>query len=117
MMTRIGAGDPDFNLRNTPCFMIRQPNASTHTFVSVIEPHGLYDLTREVTENYQSNISNIELLKDDNAFSAIKITVMNGHQFLFITVNSDFDGLKSRTVTVNNKSITFTGNYYFAEIN
>ncbi len=117
MMTRIGAGDPDFNLRNTPCFMIRQPNATTHTFVSVIEPHGLYDLTREVTENYQSNISNIELLKDDNAFSAVKITVMNGKQFMFITVNSDFDGSKSRTVTVNNQSISFTGNYYFVEIN
>ena len=117
MMIRIGAGDPDFNLRNTPCFMIRQPNASIHTFVSVIEPHGLYDLTREVTENYQSNIANIELLKDDNTFSVVKITVMNGQQFLFITTNSDYDGSKSRTVTVNNHSISFTGNYYFTEIN
>jgi len=116
LMTRIGAGDPNFNLRNTPCFMLRQPDATNHTFVSVIEPHGLYDLTREVTVGAESNIDKLELLKDDADYSAVRITLMNRQQFLFITANSDFDGTKSRTVTINNKSILFTGNYYFTEI-
>jgi len=117
MMTRIGAGDPDFNLRNTPCFMIRQQNTVNHTFVSVIEPHGLYDLTREVTLGFESNVANIELSKDDENFTAAKIKTRNNLQFLFITVNKDFGEFKNRTLTVEGKIITFTGNFYFVEIN
>ena len=115
-MTRIGAGDPDFNLRNTTCFMIHQPNATTHTFVSVIEPHGLYDLTREVTENYDSNLSNLVLLRDDEAFSAVIISLKNGQKFLFITANKDFDESKIKTLVIKDKTISFKANYYFSEI-
>jgi len=117
LMTRIGAGDPNFNLRNDPCFMIRQPNVSNHTFVSVIEPHGLYDLSREVTTNFDTNFANIELIKDDENFSAVKIETKNNHRFIFITVNKDFGDLKERKVLINNNLISFTGNYYFSAYN
>ena len=115
-LTRVGANDPNFNLRDTPCFLIRQPETKNHTFVSVIEPHGLYDLTREVTENYATNLSDLKLIKDDDAFSAVKISLKNGKQFLFITANKDFDNANTRTTIINNKTISFTGNYYFTEI-
>ncbi|MEI8271225.1 MAG: heparinase II/III family protein [Paludibacter sp.] len=116
MMTRIGAGDPDFNLRNTACFLVRQPNASTHTFVSLIEPHGLYDLKREITENYETNLTGLNLIKEDEFFSAVKISLKNGQTFLFITLNRDFGNSKLRTITINDKKISFIGNYYFSEI-
>ena len=115
-LTRLGANDPNFNFRNTTGFLIRQPGATNHTFVSVIEPHGLYDLTREVTENYDTNLSDLKLIKDEDDFSAVKISLKNGKQFLFITTNKDFDKAKTRTISINNKTISFTGNYYFAEI-
>ena len=115
-LTRIGANDPNFNLRDTPCFLIRQPRVSNHTFVSVIEPHGLYDLTREVTEGYETNLSELTLIKDDEDFSAVKISLKKGQKFLFITANRDFDNSKTRTIIINNKTISFTGNYYFTDI-
>jgi hypothetical protein len=115
-LTRVGANDPNFNLRDTPCFLIRQPKTTNHTFVSLIEPHGLYDLTREVTEGFETNLSDLKLIKDDDAFSAVKISLKNGKQFLFVTVNKDFDNTKARTITMNNETISFSGNYYFAEI-
>lgn len=116
MMTRIGADDPNFNLRNDPCFMIRQTNTSNHTFVSVIEPHGLYDLSREVTSGYETKISGMNLLIDNDSFSAVKVETKNNQQYLFITVNKDFSDLKERKVLLNGKSISFTGNYYFQHI-
>lgn len=116
MMTRIGAGDPNFNLRNDPGFLICQPNVSNHTFISIIEPHGLYDLNREVTSNFESNIINIELLKDNENVSAVKISTKNGHQFLFISANKDFSESNKQNVELNGKTISFTGNYYFNEI-
>jgi hypothetical protein len=116
LMTRIGANDPDFNLRFDPCFMVRQKKATNHSFVSVIEPHGLYDLSREVTSGFQSNISEIKLLTDNNNHSIVKISARNGANYLFITVNSDFDSNKQRSVKAEGKTITFNGNYYLIEI-
>ena len=84
--------------------------------MSVIEPHGLYDLTREVTAGFESNVTNIVLLKDNEDFTATKIEKKNGHKFIFITVNKDFGELKNRIVKLNDSTISFTGNYYFSEI-
>jgi len=117
LMTRIGAGDPEFNLRNDPCFMIRQSNVSNHTFVSVIEPHGLYDLSREVTTNFNTNIAGVKLIKDNEAYSAITVETKDNHTFLFITVNKDFGESKEHTILLNGNSISFTGNYYFSAYN
>lgn len=116
-LTRVGANDPTFNLRDTPCFLIRQPKTTHHTFVSVIEPHGLYDLTREVTVGFETNVSDLKLIKDDEAFTAVEISMKNGKQFLFITANNDFSSTKTRNIEIDNKTISFTGNFYFAEIN
>jgi len=117
LMTRIGAGDPDFNLRNDPCFMIRQPNVKNHTFVSVIEPHGLYDLSREITTNFNSNIANVELIKNDEAYTTVTIETKNNQNFLYIIANKDFGDSTERTISVNGKSISFIGNYYFSAYN
>lgn len=116
LLTRVGAGDPDFNLRNETCFMIRQTKQTNHTFVSIIEPHGLYDLTREVTSRYESNVVNLELIQDDKNFSVVKITAKDGDSYIFITVNSNFSDSLKRTIMLNGKNISFTGNYYFSEI-
>ncbi|MFZ4455961.1 MAG: alginate lyase family protein [Bacteroidales bacterium] len=115
-LTRIGAGDQDFNLRNDAAFMIRQSNRISHTFASVIEPHGLYDLNKEVTAGFDSFVSKIELLRDDENFSALKIIAKNGSTYIFVTVNSDFGETKNRVMSYRGKKMTFTGNYYFGEL-
>lgn len=116
MMTRIGASDPDFNLRSDAGFMIRQKNATNHSFVSIIEPHGLYDLSREVTSGFKSNIREIKLLTDNENHSIVKFQTINGGDFVFITMNKDFDKDKQHSVIAEGKSITFTGNYHLEEI-
>ena len=116
MMTRIGANDPNFDLRNDPSFMVRQPNVSNHTFVTVIEPHGLYDLNREITSGSETNIKGIEMLKDNVDYTAVKVLLKNGSSFLFITTNKDFGQNSKRTIDLNGKTISITGNYYFEQI-
>lgn len=116
LFTRLGANDPDFNLRSETAFMLRQPNSTRHSFVSVIEPHGLYDLTKEITENYKSGITGIEVLNDDSEYTAVKIRTSSSKTFLLIIQNKDFDAAKTRTVQINGKDITFRGNYFFKDI-
>ncbi|MFT3753730.1 MAG: alginate lyase family protein [Paludibacter sp.] len=115
--TRIGAGDPNFNLRNDPCFMLRQPNVKNHTFVSLIEPHGQYDLSKEITSGFETSIKNIEVLADNVDYTAIKILTKNGDSSLFITMNKDFDNAKSRKAIIAGKEILFNGNYYYSDYN
>ncbi|MGB5449393.1 MAG: heparinase II/III family protein, partial [Woeseiaceae bacterium] len=42
LFTRLGANDPEFNLRRDAAFMIRRKGVSDTVFVTVVEPHGSY---------------------------------------------------------------------------
>jgi hypothetical protein len=115
-LTRIGANDPEFNLRNEAAFMLRENNTGNHSFASVIEPHGLYDLVGEVTIGFESNIKNLELIEDNTDFSALQIKMKNSKQFVFITVNNNFNSNTERTFKIDNQIFKFKGNYHFEEI-
>lgn len=116
MLTRIGANDPDFNLRNDPAYMIRQKETANHTFVSIVEPHGLYDLSREVTSGFTSNIQNIIILSDNDEYTAISFTTTTNKSYLFVTLNKGFDANKMNNLDLNGKKVSFMGNFYFEEI-
>ncbi|WP_425325595.1 heparinase II/III domain-containing protein [Planctobacterium marinum] len=60
LFTQIGANDPDFNLRNEQAVIRRVEGAKQHTFVSVFEPHGDYNPSKEYTLNASSQLSAIE---------------------------------------------------------
>ncbi len=114
-LTRLGANDPEFNFRPEAALIIRQPASMNHTFVNVVEPHGLYDLTKEVTSGYRSFIYKIEKLVDNDNYTAIRITTTNNKTLIFVTVNQNFDHNKIHNIKINNTTITFTGNYYYSE--
>lgn len=109
MMTRTGANDPYFNLRQDPAFMIRQHNAANHTFVSVIEPHGLYDITKEVTIGYRSNIASLKLIVDNESFSVIEVITTNNETILFAVSNQVAKGTIQFDYQGNKYDLT--GNY------
>jgi hypothetical protein len=114
LFTRTGAADPDFNLRYEPCFMLRQPQVKQHTFVSVIEPHGLYDLNKEVTVDYKSSVSAVEIIQDNDELTAIKLTIGNGKVYILVVANN----IKSsdKTFDYQNNKIKLSDNYYFSSV-
>ena len=59
-LTRLGANDPDNNLRNEQALIVRA-NGNASTFVTVFERHGRYDNDEEVTVFSGSSIEGIEL--------------------------------------------------------
>ncbi len=60
LFNRIGANDPNFNLRNEPSFMLRK-KAKDSMFVSVIEPHGEFNPREEYTIQSESEIKDITM--------------------------------------------------------
>lgn len=73
-LNRIGGTDPNFNLRNEPCLMLRQKEAGNHTFVSAIEVHGDYNPQMEYTLSPYSAIRSIAVPVDTDEHTVIEIT-------------------------------------------
>ncbi len=79
LFTRIGANDPNFNLRAEQA-VIQRVNSADHTFLTVLETHGEYNPILEYTNDSASAIKTISLqqseasdvvlieLKDDTRF-------------------------------------------------
>lgn len=116
LFTRLGANDPDFNLRNDPGLIIRQHHSPRHTFVSTVEPHGLYDLNKEVTSGFKTQLTQLELLVDTDEMSAVKFEIEGGKAYLFVCMNAQFDTSAARSISIEGKTISFTGNYYLTEL-
>ena len=113
LLTRIGANDPEFNLRRDPALMLRTKNAKNRTFVSVIESHGSYSAVSESAVNSKSSIKSIKTLLDSEDYTAIEITNTKGNVKVFVTVNINASENTKHSITINGKNYEWTGSYYF----
>lgn len=60
ILGQIGANDPSFNLRREPLVIQRAAGSDSATFVSILEPHGLYDGAAEQTIDSDSQIASLK---------------------------------------------------------
>ncbi|MGN6418191.1 MAG: heparinase II/III domain-containing protein [Pseudobacter sp.] len=62
----LGADDPNLNLRTEKAFMLTQPAATSHTFISITEPHGRNNTIAEVTTGAKAQVKDLTLLSSTN---------------------------------------------------
>jgi hypothetical protein len=110
---RIGANDPEFNLRREAGFIIRRKEANNTLFVSTIEAHGSYSPVSESAVNSNSTISALEVVLDTEDYTAISITTVKDISKLFIVANTNASKEATHTVKINNKNYEWSGSYYF----
>lgn len=78
---RLGANDPDFNLRNSStAYLVREPKAKSHTFVSLIETHGEYDVVWETSANLVSKCQSVAVTTNNDREIVVEM-VYNGQPF------------------------------------
>ncbi|MEH0152793.1 alginate lyase family protein [Limibacter armeniacum] len=109
LMGRIGANDPNFNLRNEPCLIVRQPKAGNHLFASVIEPHGVFDPTSEYTAQSSSKIKGIEVISDTDDATIVRITSQQGKHFLLMVANDKAEKNALHSVDTPKQTYQWTG--------
>lgn len=114
LMTRLGANDPYFNLRPITAFMIRQKDIQNHTFISVIEPHGSYDISKEVTEGYKTNIESIKTIEDNEQFTAVEINTTNNITIVLAVMNKKANENAEYSFTYRGNQISILDNYHFS---
>ncbi|WP_394749954.1 alginate lyase family protein [Spongiimicrobium salis] len=112
---RLGAKDPQFNLRRDASFMLRRKNTQSTLFVSTIEAHGSYNPVTELSVNASSSIEKLQVVFDSEMYTAVTIENGKGASGLFILSNKNSSKKDKHTLTINTKNYQWTGPYHFVE--
>tara|TARA_R110000868_G_scaffold112169_3_gene302265 strand:- start:1554 stop:3818 length:2265 start_codon:yes stop_codon:yes gene_type:complete len=112
LLVRLGANDPNFNLRRDAGIIIRKKNTKKATFVNVIETHGTYSPVTENAINASSSIANVSIAFEDQDYVAVSITGKNGVTDLFIIATKDNSKDKIHNLMVNGTNYSWTGSKY-----
>ena len=113
LFTRIGANDPAFNLRRDAALIIRRTNVSDTVFASIIEPHGNYDPVSESATNSRSNVASLQVVVDDDDYTAILIEDTDGRVSVFIVANRNSAADGNHHLIVGDDAYQWTGPFLY----
>jgi len=112
IMGRTGANDPNFNLYQEPMMVVRR-NATSHLFVSVIEPHGFFNEAGEVSRNALSSIADLRVLITTAEMSVVEITKKDGKTYRLALSNV---GSGNHSYSVYGAESKWQGQFDFEEV-
>jgi hypothetical protein len=113
LFTRIGANDPDFNLRRDPAFMIRRQIAGNTLFATVIEAHGGYSPVSELAVNSNSSIARLAIAHSDERYTAVSIEDLDGRKSLFVLANLDASSVAEHRLELGGQAYRWTGPHQY----
>lgn len=105
-LTRVGANDPDNNLRNEQALLLRSRGQAA-SFVSVYERHGLYDSDEEVTVYAGGTVKEIRTENIGDVTAYITRTDTNKEIVVFYAEGAD--EATEYELTYNNESVSWRG--------
>lgn len=111
VLTRLGANDPNFNLRNESGYMVRTKDKKNYTFVSIIEPHGSFDPKLESVQDPHSKVETIQILKQDENYTVVLVTFKNKKSYTLAFSNKEAKSDSRHKVSINGKNMEWRGNY------
>ena len=113
LFTRLGANDPNFNLRNESGFITRKNDVRSHRFVSVIEPHGQYNPAKEFTISAETMIAKLNYLSRGSV-DIVEIELKNQASYLLAVNNKNSSNAK---FSYKNNDYQFDGRFTLIQIN
>ena len=109
MFTRIGANDPDFNLRREPGVLVRRRGVANTVFASVIEPHGRYSPVTEIAEQARPAIASVAVVHDDAQYTAVALRFASGGRQIFALAHADASPSAHHTLDIAGQTVDWTG--------
>ncbi|WP_420580888.1 heparinase II/III domain-containing protein [Reichenbachiella sp.] len=110
ILTRIGANDPNFNLRRDPGLIHRRKGGNT-LFASLYEIHGNYDYASERPINSFTSIASLEVLHQSEAYAIVGFELKTGERYHFAFSLSDDDEGGRHAVETSNGQLEWNGIY------
>lgn len=109
---RIGANDPDFNLRSEPGFILRK-SAISHVFASVIEAHGSFDPVTELAPGATGKIESVSVLASTDEGTVVEIVGKDSVRMVFMVANGSASDTARHRISTNGCEYSWVGNYQF----
>ncbi len=116
LFTRLGADDPEFNLRRDAALIIRRKEAKDTVFASIVEPHGSYSPVSELAVNSNSSVAELKVVYDDRNYTAVSIEDVKGHTSMFILSNIDASASEQHELEIDDKAYQWTGPYHYGDM-
>ncbi|MFC2080260.1 heparinase II/III family protein [Bacteroidota bacterium] len=110
ILTRTGAGDPNYNLRVEPALIIRETKKKDHVFASVLETHGNQNESTEMVSNQEAVITGIKTLPIEGEYVAIEFETRKSTYIFLSTIESD-QYEKEHSLSIAGMEYKWTGNY------
>lgn len=115
IFARLGANDPDFNLRRDAALIIRREDSANTVFASLIEPHGTYSPVSELSVGPNSSVSRLEVVHNGPAYTAVTIEDLEQRSSVFIIASGDASSTKQHQLKIGSKEYHWKGPYYFVD--
>ena len=116
LLGRVGASDPDFNLRPDPGLIVRRKNTANTVFASVVERHGAYSAVTELTTEPYGRIASVTVIHDDERYTAVELADREGRQSVFVVANGDHAANAKHTLKTANRKLQWQGPYYYLNL-
>ncbi len=117
LFVRLGANDPDFNLRRDAALMLRRASAdATTTFATTIETHGSYSPVSELTVQPRGDITSVRVAHDDARYTAVLIRDRDDGENLFIVANDNVASEARHALEVEGHRFAWTGPFHYAAL-
>ena len=109
VMARIGANDPNLNLRADPGFMLRT-RATNQVFASVLEPHGIWDGTKEYTSGGFPNIQSVQVVAATDEGTVVKVAGKDGLAWTILISNRPDNATAEHRIEAGGEVYAWKGN-------
>jgi len=109
IFARLGATDPDFNLRSEPAFILRQ-TGQDHVFASVLETHGYFNESIEASVGARGLVESVTVIGDNEVGTVVSIKTTTGNTYLYgISNQSDAEQGNEHRVTFEGETYCWKG--------
>ena len=109
VFARIGANDPNFNLRRDPVLIHKRENTASTLFANIMEIHGMYNPADEIPINSFNSVKSVSVILDSEEYSVVEIALANNKRYIFSISNKDSSKEKKHSIETKNGSLSWNG--------
>lgn len=114
LLTRIGANDPNLNLRRDPGFILRRTAGNT-LFANLYETHGSYTYPAEIPINSFTSITNLEIVHQSADYAAVSFELKSGERYEFSISLNNADENDQHSLQIGERRMEWMGPIYFSK--
>ena len=108
--TRIGASDPEYNLRREPAVILRT-NARSHVYASFLEPHGYFEPVSERSDGATGIVNEVNVVSSTDEATIVEIKGKDSLRWTIMINNGPASDTKNHEVSVGGNIYKWAGNF------